>query len=257
MSGIRAVLIDLDGNLWYGGKSIPGAPDALRQLQDSSLQLFFITNTDSRDAAAIQASAKAMQFDLPLGQITTSVDAAVSYVDDHEKKRCFCLTAPEIAARFELVTDDHIADFVVLADPRHTFNYDQFNLALRHLKNGAKLIATQKGKFCMNPDGVAVDTGSVMALFEYASGQKAQIMGKPSPALFEACMKATGTTPEETLIIGDDVMADIQGGKDAGLKTVLVRTGRYTQQPEMQEKGESIADAVIDSFSDLPKLLEV
>lgn len=53
-----------------------------------------------------------------------------------------------------------------------------------------------------------------------------------------------GTAPDETVMIGDDVEADVNGALAVGLQTVLVRTGKYRAGDEllMNEGGESAAD---------------
>jgi putative hydrolase of the HAD superfamily len=47
--------------------------------------------------------------------------------------------------------------------------------------------------------------------------------GKPDPAAFEALLDALGTTPEETVYVGDDVEADVAGAAAAGIIPVQVR----------------------------------
>ena len=52
------------------------------------------------------------------------------------------------------------------------------------------------------------------------------MLGKPSPAYFEAALAALDAEPELTWMVGDDLDADIAGAQRYGLKTVLVRTGQ-------------------------------
>ena len=53
------------------------------------------------------------------------------------------------------------------------------------------------------------------------------MLGKPSPAYFEAALEALDAEPELTWMVGDDLDADIAGAQRYGLKTVLVRTGKF------------------------------
>jgi phospholysine phosphohistidine inorganic pyrophosphate phosphatase len=50
-------------------------------------------------------------------------------------------------------------------------------------------------------------------------------------------------------MIGDDVRGDVAGAQAAGLKAILVRTGKY--RPE-DLRGQIKPDGVIDSIADLP-----
>lgn len=46
--------------------------------------------------------------------------------------------------------------------------------------------------------------------------------GKPRASAFRRGMKMLGTTPEETVLVGDQIFTDVLGGNLAGLHTILV-----------------------------------
>ena len=72
---------------------------------------------------------------------------------------------------------------------------------------------------------------------------------KPSPEFFEGCFaKIEDFNKEETIIVGDSLSSDIQGGKNAGLKTVWFNPKK--------EKSDTIKpDYEIERLSDLMVLL--
>ena len=53
------------------------------------------------------------------------------------------------------------------------------------------------------------------------------MLGKPSKMFFLLAVEALGCTPGEAVMVGDDAEADVGGALAAGLKGVLVRTGKY------------------------------
>ncbi|HEY5249925.1 MAG TPA: HAD hydrolase-like protein [Dermatophilaceae bacterium] len=55
------------------------------------------------------------------------------------------------------------------------------------------------------------------------------------------------------MVVGDDATTDIAGGRDAGARTVQVRTGKYADQHAEGITGS--ADVTIDTVADLPALL--
>jgi putative hydrolase of the HAD superfamily len=70
---------------------------------------------------------------------------------------------------------------------------------------------------------------------------------KPSPRIFEAAMRALGTDPGGTVMVGDTLAADIAGAHAAGMRAVLIdRNG---------ERGPGDADAVIAALRELPGAL--
>jgi phospholysine phosphohistidine inorganic pyrophosphate phosphatase len=56
------------------------------------------------------------------------------------------------------------------------------------------------------------------------------------------------------VMVGDDLEADVHGAQSAGLRGLLVRTGKF--RPADLERGAS-PDAVLDSIADLPYWLGV
>ena len=57
-----------------------------------------------------------------------------------------------------------------------------------------------------------------VAGLEYAAGVDATVLGKPSPAYFEAALAALDAEPELTWMVGDDLDADIAGAQRYGLQ---------------------------------------
>ena len=54
-------------------------------------------------------------------------------------------------------------------------------------------------------------------------------------------------------MVGDDLESDVEGAHAAGLRTVLVRTGKFRQDDLV---GARVApDVVLDSLADLPAWL--
>ena len=79
-------------------------------------------------------------------------------------------------------------------------------------------------------------------------------MGKPSTAYFEAALDALDADPELAWMIGDDVEADIAGAQRLGMRTVLVRTGKF--RPDVVEAGPVRPDAIVSSIRHVPDWLE-
>ena len=79
---------------------------------------------------------------------------------------------------------------------------------------------------------LAVGAGAFVAALEYATQREATVLGKPAEAFFHVAVESLGCTPEETVMVGDDVEADVGGAKEASVAGVLVRTGKYQEGDE-------------------------
>ena len=80
------------------------------------------------------------------------------------------------------------------------------------------------------------------------------VLGKPSPAYFAAALEALDADAEMTWMVGDDIDVDIAGAQQHGMKTVLVRTGKF--RPDAVEAGRVRPDAILSSIAHLPEWLE-
>jgi ribonucleotide monophosphatase NagD (HAD superfamily) len=80
------------------------------------------------------------------------------------------------------------------------------------------------------------------------------VVGKPAPAYFDAALAALDADPELAWMVGDDVEADVAGAQACGMRTVLVRTGKF--RPDAVEAGSVRPDGIVSSIAQLPEWLE-
>ena len=62
-----------------------------------------------------------------------------------------------------------------------------------------------------------------------------------------------GVPCESTIVIGDDLEADVGGAMATGAAGVCVRTGKF--RAAQLEKSGIVPDMILDSLADLPELL--
>ena len=86
--------------------------------------------------------------------------------------------------------------------------------------------------------GLDPGTGSIVAALEYASGRKAEIVGKPAPGMMLEALRAMGAEASQTLVVGDGLELDIVAGTP-GINTALVLTGMSTRAQAEAATGPS------------------
>jgi ribonucleotide monophosphatase NagD (HAD superfamily) len=99
-----------------------------------------------------------------------------------------------------------------------------------------------------------LDSGAFVAGLEYASGIEATVLGKPSPEYFGAALETLDADPELTWMVGDDIEGDVVGAQRHGMRTVLVRTGKF--RPDEVEESDAMPDGIVSSIAQLPDWLE-
>jgi HAD superfamily hydrolase (TIGR01450 family) len=148
--------------------------------------------------------------------------------------------------------DDVAAPDAVLVALDRSLTYDRLRRALRAILDGAAFYAVNRDPRLPVENGFEPGTGSLTAALEYASGEKANIVGKPAPGIVLEAMRLLGASPAATLMVGDGLDLDIVAGHAAGVTTALVLTGLTSADQARSAIGERRPDFI---FSDLPALL--
>src|SRR5262249_5138812 len=80
-----------------------------------------------------------------------------------------------------------------------------------------------------------------------------EVVGKPAAGFFTAALAHLQVGPAETVMIGDDIDADVLAAQRNGITGVLVKTGKY--RPQALHAADGVPDHVLDSIADVPDLV--
>ena len=250
MKPIKGLLFDIGGVLYTGENAIEGVPETIAMLQER-YPMRFLTNTTRTTPQTIHTKLQKMGFDLAPEMLFTALDATRNYIVE-QNGTAYVLLTDEAEQYFEALISD-TPDFVVVGDAYRNFTFERMNAAFRALNEGAQLVAAAKNRYFKDADGkLSMGAGGFIAALEYAAGVEAKLIGKPSAEFFRLAASSMGLVPEEVLMVGDDIEADIKGAQDAGMQVLLVKTGKYREGD--LEKG-IVPDAVLEDISKLPTLL--
>lgn len=251
---IRGLIIDLNGTLYFKEQVIAGAAETLCNLRQAGYSLRFMTNTDSKTRAQLHELICSYGLDLPITELFSAAQVTFDYLKSHHYSYSGLLPEALHEEFKDLKRDELNPDCVIIGENRSAITYQSLDHLFRHLMNGAELIVMQPGRHYFLADGPHLDTGSIAAMFEYATGRQGQIMAKPSSSFFNRMLADMQLKGQEVLVVGDDVETDMVGASKIGAKSILVRTGKYQSADEFLSPIKP--SAVIDSIADLPKTLE-
>jgi HAD superfamily hydrolase (TIGR01458 family) len=256
MNDFKGFLIDLDGVLYVGNRPISGASAAIQYLIDEKYELRFVSNTTRKCRATIARNLSIMGIDIPKQYIFTPPLAAIAYMKNAGRDQCYLLTTGDVEEdfkQFRMCTPEARPDFVVIGDAGDKITYGTLNRAFRYLMDGADLIALEKDRYWMAPDGLSLSAGPIISALEFATGKTAAVMGKPSAAFFGMALQDMGLLPGQVAMIGDDITTDIGGAQHAGMAGILVRTGKY--QRDVVECSAIKPDHTFDSIAQIREIL--
>jgi NagD protein len=227
-SHILSWLTDMDGVLWHEGKAIPGAQELINHWREQGTPHLVLTNNSIYTPRDLSARLKAGGLNVEEGLIYTSAMATADFLNNQQPKgKAYVIGEAGLTqAMYEIgyVITEVRPDFVVLGETRN-LSFDNLTKAIRLIDKGARFIATNPDPTGPSEDGPLPATGSVAALITKATGKIPYIVGKPNPMMFRSAMRKIDAHSETTAMIGDRMDTDVVAGIEAGLHTILVRTG--------------------------------
>lgn len=229
-SKVKAFLIDLDGVLYVGSHPIPGVRECLERMDDLGYRYRFVSNSTRRCRESVAERLAGLGYDIPARLIFTPPLAAIEHMKRMGKKNCYLLSTIDVQRDFlraDMSIVDNEADYVIVGDAAEGFTYERLNSALGLILDGADILALEMDRYWKQPGGLSLSAGPFVAALEYATGKKAELMGKPSRQFFQMALDDLGLGPGDVAMVGDDIHSDVLGAQEMGMQGILVKTGKY------------------------------
>ncbi|WP_049147676.1 HAD-IIA family hydrolase [Corynebacterium striatum] len=253
-------LSDMDGVLIKEGEMIPGADKFIQSLYDNDIEFMVLTNNSMSTPRDLSARLKNTGLDIPAERIWTSATATAAFLTTQAgESKAYVVGESGLTTSLHeagWVLTDNDPDFVVLGETR-TYSFEAITTAINLIRGGARFIATNPDVTGPAPQGVLPATGAVAALITAATNREPYYVGKPNPVMMRSALNHIGAHSENTVMIGDRMDTDVKSGLEAGLQTILVRTGisddaeiqRYPYRPnQVIDSVTELADRVTQPF---------
>lgn len=243
LRGMRGLVLDADGVLVLKSVPLPGSMEAVAALTARGIPFRVVTNFSSlhRETLAKWFGRGGLAID-PARIITGSSAAAAHTASRHPGRPLFVLATPDARREFdgqELLTADE-ADAAppgtvaaaVIGDAGDDLSFRNMDVAFRLVRGGAELLSMHRNPWWLTPKGETLDAGAFVVGLEFATGKRAFILGKPSPAVFRQAVAGLVADLGERLprsrfaMVGDDLKADVAAAQRVGMKGILVLSGK-------------------------------
>jgi HAD superfamily hydrolase (TIGR01458 family) len=246
MHGVRALLLDLDGVVVVAGEAVPGSVEAIAELERRAMPYRIVTNTSLVSRASLSRYAAKLGNAIPPDRFQSALSASAAFAaSSFPGQALYVITSADARTEFDgqrLLSHEEAAEpgaraaAVIVGDSPDELTHANLNRAFRLVRNGARLIGMHRNPWWLTPDGPTLDSGAYVTGLEFATGVRAQIIGKPSAAFFSIAVEAlrrevvTGGSRlrrSEIAMVGDDIRTDVLAGQRAGLRGVFVLTGKH------------------------------
>lgn len=262
----HAFIFDVDGTLVLaddpgtggGIHPLPGAREVLRHLRARGRRFAAFTNGSGQTPRAAAAKLRAAGLDVADAELLTPAVVAAEHIGATYPGAGVLafgtegILQPLIDADIPLLSMEeakHAKVVLIGADP--DFTYDKLVAACRAIWSGAALLVASMAPYFASRNGrMPSPSGAIAAGIRHVTGVEPTVVGKPSPLVLDTAARRVGTTPNELVVVGDDLRLEIRMAREAGAFSVLVFSG--TSKPKDLEATEELRpDLAIQAVGDL------
>jgi len=275
VAGVRAFLLDLDGVIVLAGEAIPRAAEALTGLERRGMPYRIVTNTSAVSRETLSRWSAKLGAPIPPERFESALSASASWTArTFRDQPLYVLASDDAKTEFagqrllthaEAGATGATAAAVVVGDSPAEATFENLNRAFRLIRRGATLVGMHRNPWWLTPDGPTLDSGSFVVGLEFAAEVQARIIGKPSPAFFSQAVrdlrKEVGhdLARSEIAMVGDDVRTDVRASQRAGLRGILVLSGKHAAadvEVAARERGGRRPDAIARDLSEVIAALD-
>ncbi len=227
------ILMDCDGVIWKGNQAIPGAKEALENLESLGYQLGFVTNNSSLSRDGFSQKFDSLGFPSEKYVILNSGYGAAVYLRDNKLTKIFMIGEKGLQDELEYqdltVSENYHQDLQAVCigwDRKLTWT-KLADAMWVILNNNSQFVGTNPDNSFPSVDRLVPGAGAGIAALANACGKDPDIIiGKPNPYLLNLSLKEMNCSDStRAVFIGDRLSTDILAGINANMDTILVQTG--------------------------------
>ncbi|MDZ7687272.1 MAG: HAD-IIA family hydrolase [Halobacteriales archaeon] len=254
---MKGAVVDVDGTVLRGETLIEGAREGIAALRDARVRIVFFSNNPTTTSDDLKRRLRDAGIKMEDATPLTSATLTARYVAENCASPAHVTGEEAVVEALSnvgvTVTDKPTEARTAVVSVDRRLRYDD-------IRDGYVAARAADDYVCTDPDAVVPATdgdipgsGAVEAAVSRAAGRQPVVVGKPSEFAAEAVLDALGTSPDETLFVGDRLDTDIALGESVGATTAVVLTG-ITDENDLSAS-EHRPDYVLDTFADVRDLL--
>jgi 4-nitrophenyl phosphatase len=255
--GCRGFLFDVDGVILRNGSLLPGVAEFLHSLASDRVPFAFLTNNTTLSADDHRSLFSSLGLSVPIEHIVTAVDCVIQELCRllPAGRSIYVVGTPVLAQavqRAGYILSDKKPDGVVVGmDPHVT--YDHLRKATQMILDGALFIGTNPDVTIPADDGIAPETGALLAALQAATGVRPVIGGKPQATPFRLALERLQVPARQTVMVGDRLDTDIAGARRLRLRSILMLTGITREEDLVNLPRRLTPTAVAQTMEDIAR----
>lgn len=235
---IKLFAFDLDGTLYVGENTVPGAVELIQDLREK-YQLVFFTNNSSKTRSEVHDKLNNLGILCEVEEVYASSTATALYLKEVGIDNVFvigsCGFRRELGINGVRIVEDETADNIVVGYDAD-INYRKITTALSILFKGGKFIAcNEDGSFPVGEDRFLPGCGAMVGAIVGASGKRPDfIVGKPNTYILSKISSVFGVENNEVMVVGDSYESDIQMALNFNSSSIFIGSEQRLKNDNVQ-----------------------
>jgi 4-nitrophenyl phosphatase len=256
---MKGAVVDVDGTVLRGETVLDGALKGIGALREAGVRLVFFSNNPTTTSEDLARRLRKAGVEVDEAEAITSATLTARYVAEN------CASPAHVTGEEAVVEALEDADVRVTETPQEArTSVVSVDRRLRYddIRDGYVATLAADDYVCTDPDAVVPTgegdipgSGAVEAAVSRAAGREPVVVGKPSEYAGRAVLEELGTSPDETVFVGDRLDTDIALGERVGATTAVVLTGVTDEADARSADERHRPDHVLDSFAAVTDLL--
>lgn len=253
---VDTVIFDIHGTIHEDGKAVEGINETIETLRDRGYKIAFATNKDSVSDSDIYYDLIDAGIKAKREEVFSPVTILREFVKQNKNKTFYPIINTSVIESLEdLKTCKESPDYIIVGGVCENKHKENIEKAIKISQGGANLIALSRNTDYELYSKNKYRTGEIVKKLEDSSNKKAKTIGKQSKSFFDTVLNFIGSTSQSTIVVGDDLSTDIEGAKEAGAITVLVRTGKFKEESLNEAKNKP--DYVVGNANGVVDLITI
>ena len=253
---MKGAVVDVDGTVLRGESVLEGAREGLEALREGGVRVCFVSNNPTITSKNLAVRLRNLGIEAGDGETLTSATLTARYVEEN------CAAPVHVTgekAVVDALCEQGIDVTETPAEARTSVVSIDRGLSYGDIRAGYEATRAAEEYVCTDPDSVVPTgdgdipgSGAVEAAVSRSAGREPFVVGKPSEYSGRAVLDALGTSPGETVFVGDRLDTDIALGESVGATTAFVNTGVSDGDAE---SSPHTPDHVLESLAGIADLL--
>ncbi len=239
-------MIDVQGTLIDDRDKmpIPGALESISSLKREGVPFLLVTNNTKLKSEAFRAYLRDLGFEfddlqyldplMVLQKILPPCKSAAYGTD------AFLRLLEDRGYRLEYERPE-----AVLVSVKEDFCNDEFAVMIEGILSGAKLVGMHETSLYAKNGRRYPGVGAVLKMLSFATGQEYTVVGKPSGSFYGEALRRlkeqdASLEYSDIVMISDDLIGDLGGAKELGMRTALVLSGKIASIQEARKAAKEV-----------------